>query len=159
MSTCRNQSLGWWASKPSIKHSFTSSHSRFISLSARYLHIFAISSHSSGPPPLVGAGPPMSLIRVIAGEEVRGAAKVKLVMVEREEEMSASEVWVESDEPEEGDVRGRKDGRSFLRGMIAVLAGSSTRDGGRVAGGMAGWMMAGMALVGWLVGGWVGGGC
>src|SRR5579871_4184180 len=37
---------------PSIKHSFTISHSRFISCSGRYLHCLADSSHSSGPAPL-----------------------------------------------------------------------------------------------------------
>src|SRR5205814_6183478 len=36
---------------PSIKHSLTSSHNRFISLSGRNLHFFAVSNHSSGPPP------------------------------------------------------------------------------------------------------------
>lgn len=36
---------------PSIKHSLTISHSRFMSLSGRYLHCFACSSHSSGPAP------------------------------------------------------------------------------------------------------------
>lgn len=60
-----------------------------MSLSFRYLHFFAISSHSSGPPPFVGAGPPISLMFIALDEETRGAAKVKLFIVEREEEMSA----------------------------------------------------------------------
>jgi hypothetical protein len=43
---------------PSIRHSFTISHNRFISDSGRYLHCFAISSHSSGPAPFdIRAGP------------------------------------------------------------------------------------------------------
>jgi hypothetical protein len=37
---------------PSMRHSFTISHSRFMSASGRYLHVFACSNHSSGPAPL-----------------------------------------------------------------------------------------------------------
>lgn len=43
---------------PSIRHSLTISHRRFMSASGRYLHCFACSSHSSGPAPFARrAGP------------------------------------------------------------------------------------------------------
>jgi hypothetical protein len=116
VSICGRRAVAWEAVRPSIKHSFTSSHSRFMSPSLRYLHFFAISSHSSGPPPDVGAAPPMS-VTLIFRRALGGVATVKRLSDEREEEMSESEVL----EKDSGEDRGRRDGRSCVSGMVASL--------------------------------------
>lgn len=91
-----------------------------MSPSLRYLHFFAISSHSSGPPPFAGAGPPISPTLILE-DAAAGVAKLKSFNDESDDRISNSDA--EDDALEGG--RGRKDGRSFLRGMVATVMGDS----------------------------------
>lgn len=90
-----------------------------MSPSLRYLHFFAISSHSSGPPPFAGAGPPISPTLILE-DAAAGVAMLKLFSDESDDRMSNSDA---EDGLEGG--RGRKDGRSFLRGMVAAVTGDT----------------------------------
>lgn len=96
---------------PSIRHSLTISHNRFMSPSLKYLHFFAISSHSSGPPPEVGAGPPKSEIDIFSGAGVGAGA----------------EGW-DVDETKLSGVRGELEEVSRMRGgRGGILAGLRER--------------------------------
>lgn len=85
------------------------------------MHFVAIASHSVGPPPDVGAAPPMSLSRIRVGDRGGDATLISVNSERSSEAAEAAEAdteEAEEEKEEEGEERGRRDSSSFGTGMM-----------------------------------------